>query len=167
MNRKIFSSSTSPNVSLYLSEEVREHLQRHFNKDIPGSKFLFDNPDILLRTIVNDYPDMIEKSCCGESEIKIVSIVFPFVIGNCNVVSIHDISEEELSSLRVIQRGESMVRCIKSKRLFPTKECQLILDKEYNVITAYPGELAPPLPPSPDVHDEYWDNHVFVEPVNN
>ena len=25
--------------------------------------------------------------------------------------------------------------------------------------------MAIPLPDSPDIHDEYWDNHVFIELV--
>lgn len=32
-----------------------------------------------------------------------------------------------------------------------------------DLITVYPGEAAPPLPPTPDIHDPYWDNHVFIQ----
>ena len=165
MDPVVFTSSSDSNVYVYLTEDIRQHLQRHFNDKMPGSKFFFDTPERLLQTIVDDYPDAIRKASFNEYGCKTVSILFPFDIGNCNVVSLKDVKEDELLSLQIIQRDDIKARCIKSKRIIPTKECQLILDEYNNVITVYPGELAPPLPSSPDIHDEYWDNHVFVEPV--
>ena len=131
---------------------------------MPGSKFTLDAPDCLFQTIVDQYPDLIRKAVINKYGGKIVSITFPFEIGNCNVISLDDVTEEELSTLQIVQRGENKVRCITSQRIIPTKECQLVLDEDNNIITAYPGELAPPLPASPDIHDDYWDNHVFIEP---
>lgn len=164
MDTDVFTSSTDSNVSISLSNETREHLQRHFNAEMPGSKFLFDSPDSMLQTVVDDYPNSIRNAPLNEYGCKVVSVTFPFDIGNGNVVSLDDVTEDELSTLQIIQRGETKARCIKSNRIIPTKECQLVLDEDNNLITAYPGELAPPLPDSPDIHDEYWDNHVFIEP---
>ncbi len=167
MRTVTFTSSKPPFLSIFLREDAENHLKRHFDIEMPGSKFFFDSPESLFQTIVNDYADIIRKSGCNEMGIKTVSITFPSVIGNCNVVSISDLSVSELSTLRIVPRGEALARCIASDRLVPTKECQLILDKGNNIITAYPGELAPPLPASPDIHDEYWDSHVFIEPISS
>lgn len=164
MDKVVFTSSSDPNVSISLNEDIRNHLQRHFNSDMSGSKFIFDSPNTLLQIIVDEYPDTIRKASFNEYSCKVVSITFPFDIGYCNVISLDDVTADELSTLHIIQRGETKARCINSQRKIPTKECQLILDEDNNVITAYPGELAPPLPESPDIHDEYWDNHVFIEP---
>lgn len=166
MDKVFFTSSSDPNVSVSLNKDTRNHLQRHFNSDMSGSKFIFVSPDQLLQTIVDEYPDTIRMASFNEYGCKVVSIFFPYDIGYCNVISLNDVTENEMSTLHIIQRGEINARCIKSDRIIPTKECQLILDKDNNVITAYPGELAPPLPESPDVHDEYWDNHVFIEPIS-
>lgn len=161
-----FTSFSDSNVSVYLNKNVRNHLQRHFTSEMSGSKFFFNSPDSLLQTIVDDYPDLIRDASFNEFGCKVVSVIFPYDIGVCNVISLDDVDEKELSTLQIIQRGETKVRCIRSKRIILTKQCQLILDSYNNVITTYPGELAPPLPESPDVHDEYWDNHVFIEPIS-
>ena len=165
MGATVFSSSSSPTVYVSMSEETKDHLQRHFNSDMPGSKFFFDSPEGLIQAIVDGYPNVLRKTKCNEYGYKIVSVLFPSVIGTCNVVSLDDVTEEELATLHIVQRGETLARCIISKRIIHTKECQLILDGDNNVITAYPGEMAPPLPDTPDIHDDYWDNHVFIEPV--
>ena len=159
-----FTSSKDHRLSIYLSEEIREHLLRHFGTGIPGSKFSFYSPDTLFQTIVDQYPQLVHKAAFNEYGSKTVSITFPYVIGYSNVIPIDELNEEERSTLEIVQRGESMVRRAISPRVFPTYDCQLILDADNNVVTAYPGELAPPLPDSPDIQDEYWDNHVFIEP---
>ena len=159
-----FTSSSAPKVTVYLSQDVRKHLLRHFNSEIPGSKFYYEGPDNLLQTIVDNYPNEIRTAPLNEYGCKVVSVTFPHIVGNSNVISLDDITEEELATLQIIKRGDMLARCVKSARRFPTKKCNLILDDMNNVITIYPGELAPPLPESPDIHDEYWDKHVFVEP---
>lgn len=166
MGSIVFTSSKDSHISIFLSEEVKEHLQRHFSYGILGSKFIFDSPDTLFQIIVNQYPQLVREAIVNEYGCKTVSITFPFVVGYCNVVPLDELNEEELSTMRVVSRGESTTRCIISPRVFPTHECQLILDANNNIVTAYPGELAPPLPESPDIHDEYWDNHVFIEPTS-
>lgn len=162
MDTVVFKSSSNPNVSIILHKDVREHLLRHFNIEMPGSKFYFDSPDSLLQTIVDDYPESIRKASFNEYGSKVASITFPNDIGNCNVVPLEDLTEDELSTLQIIQRGETKIRCVTSHRIIPTKDCQLILDENNNVITVYPGELAPPLPDTPYIHDRYWDNHAFL-----
>lgn len=162
---KFISSSLDSHLTIFLNEDTRNHLRRHFDAEIPGSKFSFANVDILLQTIVDHYPELVKEAISNEYGCKTVSITFPYVVGYSNVVPIDELNEEERSTLRVVKRDEYLVRIAISLRVFPTHDCQLILDADNNVITAYPGELAPPLPDSPDIHDEYWDNHVFIEPA--
>jgi hypothetical protein len=165
METVAFTSSKDIRLSIFLNEETREHLRRHFGTEQSGSKFNYDSPDELFQEIVNRYPQLVQKAVFNEYGCKTVSITFPFVVGCCNVVPLDELNEEERSTLRVVKRDETLVRCALSSRIFPTHECQLILDADNNIITAYPGELAPPLPDSPDIHDDYWDNHVFIEPI--
>jgi hypothetical protein len=156
-------STVAPSVFIILSDEVREHLKRHFGNDLPGSKFEMESPEQLLQAVLDRFSEKVAGSVADDQGIKIVSVKFEKEIGTSNVVPIDELTEEELATLQTVPRGETMARCAKSNRVFPTCECQLIMDSENNLITAYPGELAPPLPDSPDIHDEYWDNHVFIE----
>ena len=164
MNAVSIVSSTDPSVSISLSGEVREHLRRHFSNELPGSKFNSEGPEQLLQMVLDLYPKDVAAAVPDGEGIKIVSLRFRSEIGTSNVVPISELTDEECTTMRTVPRGETLARCVESDRLFPTNECQLILDADNNLITAYPGELAPPLPPTPDVHDPYWDNHVFIVP---
>ncbi len=155
-------SSSDPTVTLILTDEVREHLMRHFSDMLPGSKFTVETPERLLQTVVDSFPGTISNATVNNG-FKIVSLKFPFNIGTCNVIPLTELTPEEQSTLHLEQRGESIVRCAISCRQFPTDNCQLILDDKNQVITVYPGELAPPLPPRPDIPDPYWDKHVFIK----
>lgn len=160
-----FISAKNPRVRIILDDDGMEHIIRHFKGGIPGSKFTVDSPQHLLQMIVDSFPDSIQNAKRGKDDCKIVSVSFPFEIGNCNVVAIEDLTDEEKSSVHIIWRDDVVTRFVYSKRAFPTKECQMILHPNNHVVTVYPGELAPPLPESLDEHDDYWDNHVFIEPL--
>ena len=155
-------SKNNPTVSITLTDEVREHLMRHFADDLPGSKFAVESPERLLQMVVDCFPEAVRNATVNDG-CKIVSVQFPFDIGICNVVPLSELTEEELATLHTEKRGEATVRCAVSDRRFPTDDCQLILDENNQVITAYPGELAPPLPENPEIHDPYWDEHVFIQ----
>lgn len=157
-------SHTKTDVYIILTDDARKHIKRHFKSDVLGSKFNIGSPEELLQIIVDVFPEEICKTTFNKYNCKEVSVSFPDYIGDSNVVPLSELSKEELSTLRITQRGENFVRSVISSRVFLTKECQLILDADNHVVTVYPGELAPPLPDSPDIHDEYWDNHVFIEP---
>ena len=73
-------------------------------------------------------------------------------------------NDEERKRIEVVDRQGRKVRSLKTDRTIPTHECQIILSEDWHLITMFPGEMAPPLPESPDIHDDYWDNHVFIEP---
>lgn len=161
---KTITSRVIPIVSISLSVETREHLLRHFSDAFPGSKFDFESPEQLLQSVLDLFPEKVVSAVPDEQGVKIVSVRFEKIIGTNNVVPIDMLTKEEMNTLRTVSRGETLARCVTSNRVFPTNECQLILDKDNNLITAYPGELAPPLPLTPDIPDPYWDNHVFIVP---
>lgn len=148
-----------------ISKEGREHMATHFRHDLPGSKFYSSSPDILIDEAMRLFPDSFSNAK-PDSDGKIkLSIIFPGEIGVSNVVSIDELTDEEKEQIEIIDRNGKKVRSVKTDRNFPTRECQIILSKDWYLITMFPGEMAPPLPDSPDIHDEYWDNHVFIEPV--
>lgn len=93
-----------------------------------------------------------------------ISLTFPREIGVSNVVSVDELTDEEKSRIETIDRNGKKVRSVKTGRIIPTHKCQIILSNDWQLITMFPGEMAPPLPDSPDIHDEYWDNHIFIEP---
>lgn len=163
MTSDIIVSDTDPRVSVTLNDDVREHLRRHFDGDLPGSKFYFATPDELLQLVLDKFPSLIANAAPNADGIKVVSLGFDKAIGTSNVVPIDDLTAEERATLRVVPRGETLARCATSRRVFPTSECTLIIDSRGNLITAYPGQVAPPLPLSPDIPDPYWDCHVFIE----
>ena len=80
-------------------------------------------------------------------------------------MSIEELTAEEKARIEIVDRQGKRVRSVKTDRVVPTHDCQIILSKEKKLITMFPGELSPPLPDSPDIHDDYWDYHVFIEPI--
>ena len=142
-------------MEITLDDDTREHLHRHFDGELPGSKFCFQNAEELIQTIVDSFPKEIAEAQPNAEGVKVVSLHFPYEIGTCNVVAIDELTDAERNTLKTVPRGETLARCATSDRVFPTKE----------VITIYPGELAPPLPPTPETSDPYWDKHVFIAPA--
>lgn len=163
MGNRVFVSKVDPSVGITLDDAVREHLRRHFDGDLPGSKFYAQSVEELLQVALDRFPHAIASAQPDDDDIKVVSLQFEKEIGTSNVVPINMLTPEELSTMQVVPRGETMARSVISNRMFPTRLCQLILDGDNRLITAYPGEAAPPLPPTPDIHDPYWDNHVFIQ----
>ena len=150
--------------NIQIFPDVRQHLAPHFQQDLLGSKFYADSPDELLekaqRLFLETFSDAKPDS---DGRIRL-SLTFPEEIGVSNVVSIDELTVEEKGRIEIVDRQDRKVRSVKTDRVIPTHECQIILSDDWHLITMFPGEMAPPLPPSPDVHDEYWDNHVFIEP---
>lgn len=146
-----------------ISPEVREHLDLHFKQDLPGSKFYSESPEDLLEEAMRLFPETFRKVKSDDDGRIRISLSFPRDIGVSNVVSVDELTDEEKNRIENIDRNGKIVRFVKTDRIIPTHECQIILSNEWNLITIFPGEMAPPLPDSPDVHDEYWNNHVFIE----
>ena len=149
-------------IAIVIPPQVRSHLVSHFLPDMPGSKFFFQSPEDLLNKAQTLYPSKF-KEAIPDSDGRIrITLIFPEVIGISNVVSINELTEDEKDTIEIVERQGKKVRVVKMSRIVPTKECQIILSEDWQLITMFPGEMAPPLPDSPDSHDEYWDNHVFM-----
>ena len=148
-----------------ISPEVRVHLATHFQQELPGSKFFCSSPEELIEKAMRLFPEKFHEAKPDSDGRIRISLLFPEDIGTSNVVSISELTREEKSRIEVIDRQGRMVRSVKTDRVVPTRECQIILSSDWQLITMFPGEMAPPLPPSPDVHDDYWDSHVFIVPT--
>ena len=150
---------------IFISPEAREHLALHFQQNLPGSKFYSESPEDLIKESMRLFPEVFcEVKPDVDGRIR-VSLTFPREIGVSNVVSIDELTDKEKKRIKIVDRNGKKVRSVKSDRTIPTHECQIILSSDWQLITMFPGEMAPPLPDSPDIHDEYWDNHVFIEPL--
>lgn len=149
--------------NIYISQEVRLHLATHFQNDLPGSKFFADTPEALLELAQQLFPEIFSNAKPDVDGRYRISLTFPEEIGVSNVVSVDKLTDEEKDRIGIIDRQGKKVRSVKTDRIIPTYECQIILSEDWQLITMFPGEMAPPLPPSPDIHDDYWDCHVFIE----
>ena len=147
-----------------ISPEVRSHLATHFLQDLPGSKFYSESPEDLLEEAMRLFPETFREAKPDDDGRIRISLIFPKDIGISNVVCIDELADEEKKLIKIVDRNGKKVRSVKTERIIPTRECQIIISSDWKLITMFPGEMAPPLPDSPDIHDEYWDNHVFVEP---
>ncbi len=150
---------------IIISHEVRDHLVLHFNEGFPGSKFYGKSPEELLDNAMRLFPEKFREAKPDEDGRIRISLRFPMEIGVSNVVGIDELTHEERKRIEIIDRRGRMVRSVKTDRTIPTAECQIVLSNDWQLITMFPGEMAPPLPESPDVHDDYWDNHVFIEAI--
>ncbi len=152
-------------ISIVISSEVKNHLNVHFKREQPGSKFYCQSPEELLEKAMQIFPKTFRNAKPDDDGRIRIKLAFPVVIGTSNVVNIHELTNEERQRIKTVNRQGRKVRSVKTDKVIPTKECQLILSSDWQLITMFPGEMAPPLPQSPDIHDEYWDNHVFIEPI--
>ena len=150
-------------ITITISHEVRTHLATHFQQHLPGSKFFCQSPEDLIEIAMRLFPERFyEAKPDSDGRIRI-SLLFPEDIGMSNVVNISELTPEEQEHIEIVDRQGRLVRSVKTDRTIPTKECQIILSSDWQLVTMFPGEMAPPLPSSPDIHDDYWDKHVFVE----
>lgn len=145
-----------------IPEDNLSHLSTHFQQDLPGSKFYCESPEVLLEKAMRMFPQVFREARPDDDGRFRISLTFPDEIGVSNVVNIKELTDEEKKRIEIIDRNGKMVRSVKTDRIIPTHDCQIILSSDWHLITMFPGEMAPPLPDSPDIHDEYWDNHVFI-----
>lgn len=152
----------SPFPSISISDAVRQHISTHFDKISPGSKFYFDSPEAVLQQAMKSFPVKFTDAVAGSDGRFRISLDFLFPIGTCNIVALSDLTPEQQAGIKIVDRQGRKVRAVKDVPCAPTSECQLVFSPEWNLITMFPGMMAPPLPASPDVPDEFWDNHVFI-----
>lgn len=170
LKSKIGNVTPKKDVSkVVIDNTTRMHvIENHFSEKAVGSKFEKTYTlDSFLKMAQVMFPATFKYAKPDDTDNKIkISLKFPYNIGYCNVVAKNELNEKEIKNIKIIERGTKKANAVSSNRSFPTKECQIILTKDWHLITMFPGEMAPPLPDSPDSHDEYWDNHVFIEPIN-
>lgn len=147
---------------IIITTDVRKHLDTHFLQNTPGSKFYAKSPDDFLDDAFQLFPEAFYNAMPDADGRFRISLTFPYEIGVSNVVSKSELTDEELDRIEIVERQGKRVRSVRTNRIIPTKECQIVLSNDWHLITMFPGEIAPPLPDSPDNHSEYWDNHVFV-----
>lgn len=162
-------------ITICLSQEVKEHLRQHFEQDTVGSKFYGESPKAVLEEAIRHFPDTFYQAHADDDGRVRLTLDFGDPIGQSRVVAINDLTVEERANIKKRTRDDGkIVRVVRSGRVFSTTLCQIVLapNKEkhrpdkpyYDLITMFPGELAPPLPDSPVIPDAYWEKHVFVEP---
>lgn len=161
-----FAHVDNSKLGIMILPHVRLHIATHFLKDLPGSKFYYDSPEKLLEEAERLFPSKFSEAKPDDDGRIRISLTFPKAIGTNNVACIDDLTDEEKAKITMVDRQGKKARYVKTDRAMSTRECQIILSKDWELITMFPGELAPALPESPDIHDEYWDKHVFVETGN-
>ena len=149
--------------NIEISPEVRTHLATHFLQELPGSKFYSKSPEELLNDALRLFPETFHEAMPDDDGRIRISLTFPWEIGVSNVVNVDELTDAEKNCVKIVDRNGKKVRSVKTDRIISTHNCQIILSSTWQLITMFPGEMAPPLPDSPEYHDEYWDNHVFIE----
>lgn len=146
-----------------IPDSILDHLSLHFRSELPGSKFYLDSPRDVLDRAMDLFPEKFQNAIPEPDGRIRISLVFPYLIGCSNVVAINELTEEERKRIEIKERQGKRVRSVVTDRSFPTKECQVILSQDWQLITMFPGVMAPPLPDSPDTPSPFWDKHVFIQ----
>jgi hypothetical protein len=150
-----------------VTQEAMQHLSSHFTSEGVGSKFYGRSPEQVIQEAKELYPKAFLNAKTDHDGRIRLSFTFPREIGTSSVIHVNELSEEEKNRIETITREGCTARQVKlnKNRFVPTTKCQMVFSSDWHLITMFPGEMAPPLPASPDTQDEYWDNHVFVEPI--
>lgn len=139
----------------------------------PGSKFFASfckNPYVLIEMLNLQSPHKMMMQRNGTK-----ALLYRFdsgFIGTDSLVELSALSPDEKRDMKNEIRDGQMVHVIERKHLEPTDECVVIVnDSTKQVVTAFPGRYAPPLPGShmqDDMASEssvFWKSHVFVRKV--
>lgn len=153
-------------IGSLLNKYSLNDIQRQIN--MSGSKFyssFVKSPQELIEFLQSKFP-MVFKSIKPDSDGKIrLSFKFEFPIGTSSIIHYAELTEKEKQTIRTEQRNDCIVKTVKVNRLIETDKCQLILIPQDEVLyfcTAFPGELAPPLPRPGERGDIFWDTHLFI-----
>lgn len=147
---------------VYDEKEIQEQLR------LPGSKFsssFVKSPQELVTVLQNRFPYMFSSMRTDIDGRIRLSFKLGFPIGTTSIVNFEELTDQEKKTIKTEQRNDCIVKTVKVNRIIQTDECQLILiqqDENYYFCTAFPGELAPPLPKQGDAIDSYWETHLFT-----
>jgi hypothetical protein len=164
--------------SLRLSNEQKEHLERHFRySTTTGSKFhdsFAKTPEQLLDKIKKHLLSCKAKYKWDKGKCEI-SIFFDYPIGTDSIISINLIPESIIKKINKIQRSpenDYKINIISEIDPIATNQLNMILSKtdlELQILTIFPGVLTPPLPnlkyhskKQYTTYDNFWRKYVFI-----
>lgn len=140
-----------------------------------GSKFFntfCSNPFQLSKIINNSNPVESIKQSNGNS-IFIYSFDKSGGIGNDNVINLNSLLPLELNNLKLETRNNFKIKIVQKASFVKTNQLVVVASKENNeIITAFPGQYAPPFPihltdtKSKIASERFWEEHAFIE-INN
>ena len=142
-------------ITIKISEQVQKHLSSHFQKDQIGSQFAMGSLEEILFEAMHRFPNKFKEAKPDRDGRMRLSLHFPHTIGYTNVIPVELLTEEERDAIVIKDRDGIPVRVLPSSRRISTAEMQLILSADKHLITMFPGEMAPPLPVSSEIHDDY------------
>ena len=144
----------------------KNHVWRHFpGSDETGSVFYAKTPIEVLTFAATNFPQVFKDAQTDPKDgRKRLSFVSDNEIGLCNVVELKDLTPKERETIIEEDRDGSVVKVVNTARRFPTREFQIILDKDNKVVTMFPGPMAPPLPAKGE-SSVFWDKHVFIRNI--
>lgn len=147
---------------VYEDKEIKEQLK------LPGSKFsssFAKSPQELVMILQDKFPSLF-SSMKPDIDGRIrLSFKIGFPIGTTSIIPYTDLTDQEKETIKTEQRNDCIVKTVKVNRIIQTDECQLILipqDENYYFCTAFPGELAPPLPRQGENGNVFWETHLFI-----
>lgn len=137
--------------------------------ELIGSKFDVSqvlNPEQLLKLIEKGKLIKEVKQPNGNTA---RSMEFEYTIGTEGIVALDELSNDERTQMKEVIRNGLHLKAIQLSRLKRTNRLTYVVNNQHEIITAFPGRYAPPLPftemPFEEKKDatEFWLNHVFIE----
>ena len=135
---------------------------------MPGSKFhsdLVQNPDHILRLIDRGRGNFKIEQGNGN---RAYTLEFDENIGTEGIVAFEELNDVQRKGVKEIVRNGFHLKAIESPIMNDSKQLTYILNTRNELITAFPGRYAPPLPHSEMTFDEkrsslhFWLNHAFI-----
>ena len=167
--RHLTSTSKPYKASLMESGVTDEQIKSSLST--PGSKFSSD-----IISAPEDLFELIKKNKNCESRnisngYASINFEFDFVIGNEGIANLEQLSPEVLKTMTQEDRNGVIVNVVRMLNLTSTNKMEIIVNPLNEIITAFPGRFAPPLPyphfRSRDrvKYSDFWKQHVFIEHI--
>jgi hypothetical protein len=177
---------------LILTDQRVIHLLRHFSEidisyrlnlhalgmddaaiketcQLTGSKFDASqvlNPEEILQLLDKGKQVLEVKQPNGNTA---RSVEFDKPIGTEGIVSLDELSKDEKKHIKEALRNGLHLKAVRLSELKKTNRLTYVVNSQNEIVTAFPGRYAPPLPFPEMPFDEkknateFWLNHVFVE----
>jgi len=97
------------------------------------------------------------------------SVEFEMPIGTEGIVALDELSHDEKKHIKEAMRNGLHLKAVRLSELKKTNRLTYVVNGQNEIVTAFPGRYAPPLPFPEMPFDEkknateFWLNHVFVE----